>query len=104
MENETMTMVLPFKKDRAANRVYGSEIVKVLSKGDSEGRVGVIKDISSSGARIRVYDAASLAPHVRLSAQAIGSDVAATIRWRRKSEIGVKFDAPSYQRTVVGAP
>ena len=99
-----MTIVHPFRRNRDCNRAYGSQIVEIASRGDSEYRFGVIKDVSSSGACIRVYDAASLAPHVKLSARSIGKDVAATVRWRRKTEIGVQFDAPLNQWPNIDAP
>ncbi len=81
-------------KERDGNRVYGSQAVEIETRGSSRKRIGVIKDISSSGARIRIHDAASLTPNIRLSSPSIGEGVKATIRWRRNTEIGVLFDSP----------
>jgi hypothetical protein len=83
-----------FRKKRDLGRVYGSEIVEIETRGSSRKRTGVTRDISSSGARIRIHDAASLARKIKLSSPAIGEGVAARILWRRGTEIGVRFDRP----------
>lgn len=83
-----------FHKERDVNRVYGSEAVEIETTGHSRKRIGVIKDISSSGARIRIHDAASLACRIKLSSPSIGEGVEAIILWRRDAEVGVRFDNP----------
>jgi hypothetical protein len=89
-----MLNILRFHKERDDNRVYGSEVVEIETRGHSRKRIGVTRDVSSSGARIRIHDAASLARKIKLSSPAIGEGVAARIRWRRGTEIGVRFDRP----------
>ena len=89
-----MLNILRVHKERDADRIYGSEVVEIETRGHRRKRVGVIKDISASGARIRIHDAASLARRIKLSSPSIGDGVGARIRWRRGSEVGVRFDNP----------
>ena len=89
-----MLNILRFHKERDDNRVYGSEAVEIETRGDSRKRIGVIKDISYSGARIRIHDADSPARRIKLSSPSIGDRVGAKIRWRRGTEFGVRFDNP----------
>jgi hypothetical protein len=89
-----MLKFLRAHKEREANRVYGLEAVEIKCRARSQKIIGVIKDISSSGARIQVYDAAGLARKITLSSPSIGEGVPARIRWRRSTEIGVHFDTP----------
>lgn len=89
-----MLNILRFYKERGDHRVYGSEVVEIENRGHSRKRIGVIKNVSASGARIRIHDAASLARRINLSSPSIGAGVGARIRWRRGSEVGVRFDNP----------
>ena len=89
-----MLNILRFRKKRDLDRVYGSEVVEIETRGHSRKRIGVIRDISPTGACIRIHDAESLARKIKLSSPAIGEDVAARIRWRRGTEIGVRFHKP----------
>jgi hypothetical protein len=89
-----MLRVLRARKERQFNRVYGLETVEIKCRAHSGKICGVIKDISSSGARIRVYDPGGLARKITLSSVSIGEGVAARICWRRGTEIGVQFDTP----------
>jgi hypothetical protein len=79
-------------KKRNAIRALGLEAVEIKCRARSRKIIGVIKDFSSSGARIRVYNAAGLGRKITLSSPSIGEGVAAKIRWRRVTEIGVQFD------------
>ncbi len=83
-----------FHKERDGNRSYGLQVVEITCKGQEDDRIGVIKDISSTGARIRVHGPSELTRKVRLTSPTIGDNVSAQIRWRNETEIGVRFDRP----------
>jgi hypothetical protein len=100
---DTMLNILQFRKKRDLDRVYGSEVVEIETRGHSRKRIGVIRDISPTGACIRIHDAASLARTIKLSSPSIGEDVASRIRWRRGTEIGVRFYKPLARPTKVAA-
>ena len=86
--------VLMLHKERDGNRCYGLQVVEIACKGQADNRIGVIKDISSTGARIRLQTPSELTRKVRLTSPSIGDNVGALIRWRNDTEIGVRFDRP----------
>jgi len=55
---------------------------------------GVLKDISCSGARITLSQAAKLPSSIEIEFHLLGLSVQAHIRWRRKNDIGVQFENP----------
>ena len=55
---------------------------------------GVLKDISRSGARITLFQAAELPSSVEIEFQLLDLGVKAQIRWHRKNDIGVQFEEP----------
>ena len=55
---------------------------------------GVLKDISHSGARITLSQAAKLPSSIEIEFQLLGVSAQAQIRWHRKNDIGVQFEEP----------
>lgn len=55
---------------------------------------GVLKDMSCSGARITLSQAAKLPSSIEIEFQLLGVSVQALVRWRRNNDIGVKFENP----------
>jgi len=55
---------------------------------------GVVKDISRNGARITLFQAAELPSSIEIEFQLFKLSVQAQIRWHRKNDIGVQFEAP----------
>lgn len=51
----------------------------------------VVKDISASGARLRVPDAGAVPQEFELLFKQTGEYRPAHVRWRRKTEVGVSF-------------
>lgn len=78
---------------RDASRVHGAEPVTVLGA-DNVSVIGVIKNISETGAHIRIVGAEGFSDRVQLSSPSIGDMRAATVRWRDETNIGVHFDEP----------
>jgi hypothetical protein len=79
-------------KTRDASRVHGLEPVTVFSGENGAQVIGVIKDISGTGAHIRLVDAEKLPERVFLSSPTIGEKRSVLIRWRDETNIGVHFD------------
>ena len=52
----------------------------------------VVRDISATGARLRVPDAAAVPEQFELLLKQTGEYRPAFVRWRRKGEIGVSFE------------
>ena len=89
-----MPEVHPAQEKRDESRVDESKAVVIEMGGGTHRHIGLITNISPSGARIRIADAHNLAEDIRLTSPVIGNDVAATIHWRKKNEIGVRFAEP----------
>ena len=53
----------------------------------------VVRDISATGARLRVPDATAVPPQFELLLKQSGEYRPAHVRWRRKGEVGVSFMA-----------
>lgn len=51
----------------------------------------VVRDISQTGARLRVPDAKAVPPQFELSLKQASVTRPAKVRWRRKTEVGVSF-------------
>lgn len=51
----------------------------------------VVRDISAKGARLRVPDAGAVPQRFELFLKATGEYRPATVRWRRKTEVGISF-------------
>ncbi len=79
---------------RRSPRVHGSEAVEVFADETSKPVIGVIRDISESGARIRIATARELPERILLSSPTAGDRRRATIRWREDTSIGILFDEP----------
>ena len=94
MINFPFSNVLKFHRERDGSRVYGLQVVEIACRGQTDSCIGVIKDVSSMGARIRVHAPSELARKIRLTSPSIGDGVGAQIRWRNETEIGVQFDRP----------
>ena len=76
-------------------RVHGSEAVEVFADEASKPVIGVIRDISETGARIRIATARELPDNILLSSPSAGTRRRATIRWREDTSIGIHFDEPA---------
>ena len=55
---------------------------------------GILKDISQTGARITLSQAAKLPSSIEIEFHLLGLSVQAHIRWHRKNDIGVQFENP----------
>jgi hypothetical protein len=51
----------------------------------------VVRDISATGARLRVPDATAVPPQFELLLKQTGEYRPAHVRWRRKGEVGISF-------------
>lgn len=80
---------------RVAPRVHGSEVVEVYSKGLTTPVIGVIRDISETGAHIRIAAASELPEEIRLTSPTAGVLRPARICWRDETNIGIHFDKPA---------
>ena len=65
---------------RRSPRVHGSEAVEVFADGSSKPVIGVIRDISETGARIRIATAQELPEKILISSPSVGDRRRATIR------------------------
>ena len=77
---------------RQSPRVHGSEAVEVFTEDSPKPVIGVIRDISENGARIRIATAMELPDRILLSSPTAGERRRATIRWREGTSIGIHFD------------
>jgi hypothetical protein len=76
-------------KKRAADRIPTLAPAQITRAG----RVidCVVKDISATGARLRVPDAGAVPQQFELLIKGTGEYRPAHVRWRRKAEVGVSF-------------
>ena len=79
---------------RDTARVHGSEAVEVFAGDLTTPVIGVIRDISETGAHIRIIAAQDLPDEIRLTSPSIGAHRRATIRWRDDTNIGIHFSEP----------
>ncbi len=79
---------------RDTARVHGSEAVEVFAGDLTAPVIGVIRDISETGAHIRIVGAQDLPDEIRLTSPSIGAHRKATIRWRDETNIGIHFNEP----------
>lgn len=57
-----------------------------------------VKDISETGARLRVSKDVAVPSHFDLIIEMDGIEAPCTVAWRRGEEVGVTFDAPPTKR------
>lgn len=58
-----------------------------------------VKDISDTGARLRVSKDVAVPSHFDLIIEMDGLEASCTVAWRRGEEVGVTFDAPPTKGT-----
>ncbi len=84
---------LRLKRSRLA-RLDAFEQVEIKCGKGLPSTAGVLKDISRSGARITLFQAAELPSSIEIEIQLLKISVQARIRWRRDNDIGVQFEEP----------
>ncbi len=81
------------KRSRLA-RLDAFEPVEIKCGKGLPSTAGILKDISRSGARITLCQAAELPSSIEIENHLLEISVQAHIHWRRDNDIGVHFDEP----------
>ncbi len=84
---------LRLKRSRLA-RLDAFEPVEIKCGKGLPSTAGILKDLSRSGARITLFQAAELPSSIEIENHLLGISVQAHIRWRRDNDIGVRFEKP----------
>ncbi len=85
----------PFGLKRSRlERLDAFEAVEIECGNGLPSTAGVLKDISQNGARITLLQAAELPRSIEIEFQHLALSVQAHIHWRRKNDIGVRFEKP----------
>lgn len=61
-----------------------------------------LRDISSSGARLRIDDVKAVPNTIRMRLPLLGIETTAMVKWRSDTEIGLEFEAPIDLTPIVG--